>query len=599
MRAVKSEFTLPLPSEFLQTRPGAASSAPPNLSVTSRESQLKEVPVAESPIDEGLARIHGRLQEDLTRATERIHSLALPSQRGIQAPIGYAVEDGGRLLGPTTVLLSAYLLEEQAGPAAHSRIVDAAAAVGILHAAALCHDDLIDGARTRRGRPTANARYGDTLALLTGDHLLARAMRAAALLGESRVAVLADALADVSTGKMLEAGQLFDPLRTEADYLAAIPGKTPRVLRAAAAMSALEFDAGEEAQGALDGFGYHLGMAFQIWYDILELLDGETGETGETAGKPWNGVYTLPVIYAVKELPDRLLPILGEEAPSADRYREALSVLRESGAICRAAELARRHLADALHALESHPPFAERVPAVARHVGDLADELTARHPELGAPRGTEPPDPGALPADDTAAAVIHDWLNDYVSMPSPHIGRSGAVCPFVRPSLRAGSLETHIRPVGPDPTVARLEETILWGLDEYHRIDWKGSNPSLRSLLVAIPDLDTSACHLLDDAHRAAKPTAVRRGMMIGQFHPLCEEPAIRNPEFPVSRSPVPLVAIRPMALHDVLFLNDSKEWFAEYHRRFGDHYMSGRSTVDPLFAELFQRAVAEHGTGA
>jgi hypothetical protein len=204
-----------------------------------------------------------------------------------------------------------------------------------------------------------------------------------------------------------------------------------------------------------------------------------------------------------------------------------------------------------------------------------------------------PTSPGAT------EAVVHSWLRDYVSRPNELIGRSGAVCPFVLPSLRAGSLEVRVRPVGPAPSTASISAMLRHALEEFELIEWTGSNLSLRSLLVVMPDLPSDKCQLLDDAHAEVKPVAVHRGMMLGQFHPLCQEPAARNPEFPVSRSPVPLVAFRPMALHDILFLTDEKEWFDEYHRRFGGHFGPRRDALDPLFVELFEKACARHGIAA
>ncbi|HKS45790.1 MAG TPA: hypothetical protein VJT49_11895 [Amycolatopsis sp.] len=201
-----------------------------------------------------------------------------------------------------------------------------------------------------------------------------------------------------------------------------------------------------------------------------------------------------------------------------------------------------------------------------------------------------------LPSYDIAVAVVQDWLTDYISRPNNSIGRTGPVCPFVSPSRRAGSLEIVVRPVGPDPDLAHVTDLLWAGLDEFHHVEWKGSNPALRSLIVVLPDLDEAACQLLDDAHHAVKPIAVRRGMMLGQFHPRCAEPATRNADFPVSRSPVPLVAIRSMALHDVLFLHQQQGWFAEYRRLFGSHYERGKKAIEPLFAELFHKACAEYG---
>lgn len=207
---------------------------------------------------------------------------------------------------------------------------------------------------------------------------------------------------------------------------------------------------------------------------------------------------------------------------------------------------------------------------------------------------------GAPPeAGDQTEATVRDWLEDYICRPHDLIGRNGAVCPFVSPSLRAGTLEIRIRTVGPAPNATVVADALLGALEEFDLIGWTGSNPALRSLLVVLPDLEPDQYHLLDDAHGEVKPEAVRRGLMIGQFHPACQEPAARNPGFPVNRSPVPLVAIRPMALHDILFLKDRREWFEEYRRRFGSHFKPGRDAAEPLFAELFRKADAEHGVGA
>lgn len=209
---------------------------------------------------------------------------------------------------------------------------------------------------------------------------------------------------------------------------------------------------------------------------------------------------------------------------------------------------------------------------------------------------TTPSNQEVLPSHDTVVATVEGWLSDYISRPNNLIGRTGPICPFVSPSRRAGSLVIEVAPVGGGADLGRVAALLCDGLDRFHRVDWQGSNPGLRSLILVLPDLDEAGCRLLDDAHRAVKPLAVRRGMMLGQFHSWCAEPAARNAEFPVSRSPVPLVAIRQMALHDVLFLHDRPDWFAEYRRRFGSDYEARRKSVEPLFADLFDKACAEYG---
>ncbi|MFE4371729.1 polyprenyl synthetase family protein [Streptomyces sp. NPDC056835] len=571
-------------------------------------SRLKEVSMRDAPAlittdfleDAGLVRVHEQLDEDVARVRERLRSLVAPQNPKIQDPVMYAVEHTGRLLRPTLVLLSAYLLEGEPGAATDPRVIDSAAAVEILHIATLHHDDLIDDARIRRGRPTANAKYGPAVALLVGDYLLARCMQVAAELGVSHLKPMAETLVDVCVGQMLESSQLYDPLRSEEDYLAAISGKTARLMKAATALGALRSGASREAQEALASFGHHLGMAFQIWDDILDLCSDSTGK--EIAKDLLNGVYTLPVIYAVQDQPDRLVSALRAQPLSDVQCREITALLHESGAIRRAVDTAQRHVDSALKAVESQSAFASSAPAVGRYLRGLVDRLAAQHPalqELRAGTGAASPPPAPAAWSTTAAlAAVRDWLNAYITRPHELIGRTGAVCPFVSPSLRAGSLEIRTHTVGPSPSVDGITDLLSRALDEFDLIAWAGSNPTLRSLLVILPDLAPDQGSLLDDAHRAVKPEAVRRGVMIGQFHPSCPEPAARNRDFPVNRSPVPLVAIRAMALHDILFLKDKKEFFEEYHRRFGGYYSPGRDAIDPHFVELFHAACAAYGTG-
>jgi hypothetical protein len=193
-------------------------------------------------------------------------------------------------------------------------------------------------------------------------------------------------------------------------------------------------------------------------------------------------------------------------------------------------------------------------------------------------------------------SAVERWLAEYICQPHELLGRDGPVCPFVAPAQRARSLEARVRLLGPAPSRALIAELIRCALEEFHQIRWRGSNPTLRGLLVVLPDLPEDRLTLLDDAHREVKPDAVHRGMMIGQFHARCPEPAARNLNFPISRCPVPLVAFRSMALHDVLFLWQRKEWFEEYLRRFGGRYQMGKDAIDPRFVELFEKARADYG---
>lgn len=198
-----------------------------------------------------------------------------------------------------------------------------------------------------------------------------------------------------------------------------------------------------------------------------------------------------------------------------------------------------------------------------------------------------------------ALEAVDGWLSDYIRQPHSQLGRTGPVCPFVEPAQRAGALEIRVRLVGRTPSQTLIDEIVRCGLDEFSEVGWKAGNPNLRSLLLVLPDLPPEHLHLLDAAHTELKPESVRRGLMIAQFHEKCQERAARNLEFAVSHAPVPMMAVRSMAIHDVLFLADRREWFEEYASRFGARYRNSAYGIDPLLTEMYERARRAHGLGS
>ncbi|MCP2168579.1 DUF6875 domain-containing protein [Goodfellowiella coeruleoviolacea] len=213
---------------------------------------------------------------------------------------------------------------------------------------------------------------------------------------------------------------------------------------------------------------------------------------------------------------------------------------------------------------------------------------------------SSPPDAPPTPktpvslADLRAAGAVLDWLRDYICMPHPDLGRSGPVCPFVPQSLRTDQVRIvlHDEIDGSDPDR-------IAGLLRDYLAEFVATTPSnavarrQRSLVIVLPGVAAPHMSTLDSVHRAVKPDMVRGGAMLGQFYEGCPETAVRNPDFAVSTGPVPCFVIRHMAPHDVLFLHQRPDWFAEYHRRFAADYAAGKVT-DPLMVQLFRRAEEE-----
>jgi hypothetical protein len=115
-------------------------------------------------------------------------------------------------------------------------------------------------------------------------------------------------------------------------------------------------------------------------------------------------------------------------------------------------------------------------------------------------------------------------------------------------------------------------------------------NAILQTLLIIFPNIPVERSTIIDEAHQALKSAFVQRGLMLGQFHMTCPEPAVRNSEFPVMISPLPFFAIRHMAQHDVLFLHQRTDWFSQYDARMGSSYEQGKVS-NPLLVQFYEEA--------
>ncbi|MFI1098515.1 DUF6875 domain-containing protein [Streptomyces sp. NPDC020917] len=196
----------------------------------------------------------------------------------------------------------------------------------------------------------------------------------------------------------------------------------------------------------------------------------------------------------------------------------------------------------------------------------------------------------------TELPVVVAWLHDYIGRPHRNLRRKGPICPFVPAAMKGAQVryDFHYEVTGAD--TAELTAMLLHRLNAFPVPDTDG--PSLESRVIILPDLGASGWAALDRAHAALKSGAVERGLMIGQFHPACDERSARNADFRVSRAPIPLLVVRRMASHDVLFLHQDPRWFAHYRRRFAEHYDSG-GTTDPLMRTLYAQAQRHHSPGS
>ncbi|MGD9573702.1 MAG: polyprenyl synthetase family protein [Thermoleophilia bacterium] len=240
--------------------------------------------------------------------------LALCEQRLREAVSGFAAQvtdpaadtlaAGGKRVRPLLVFCSAPA-PSLADPGAREHLLSAAAAVELVHMATLVHDDLLDGATMRRGRPTVASSLGAERAVSTGDFLFARAFGELTRTGSaSAVSALAEAALDLSQGEIDQQRAAFDLSLTEDAYLSRCRRKTAALFSVACRLGAEVGGAGPEATARLAAFGENVGMAFQIFDDILDLA-GAPAATGKRRGTDLlDGTVTLPVILAMQLEPE-------------------------------------------------------------------------------------------------------------------------------------------------------------------------------------------------------------------------------------------------------------------------------------------------------
>ena len=288
------------------------------------------------------------LPADLERVEARLRDAVRHTDRFLGDVASHLVVAGGKRIRPTLTLCASYAARGARSPVSDDTVTGAVACE-LVHLGSLYHDDVIDEAETRRGVPSVNARWSNIVAILSGDYLLARASALAASLGAEVAALLADTISELCRGQVLELQHLFDTGRTEEDYATAIEGKTATLFATSCRVGGMVCGVDDATLDALTRFGHHLGMCFQVVDDVLDLT-----ATDEALGKPAGqdlaeGIYTLPVIYAMAEHPELRAALGGPLDPS--RLDEISRLATQDGSVASAIAVARDHATKASEAL--------------------------------------------------------------------------------------------------------------------------------------------------------------------------------------------------------------------------------------------------------
>ncbi|MGH3850217.1 MAG: polyprenyl synthetase family protein, partial [Pseudonocardiaceae bacterium] len=265
------------------------------------------------------------------------------------------------------------------GPASDD-VIMGAVAVELVHLGSLYHDDVMDDARTRRNVESVNSRWGNLVAILAGDFLLARASEIAASLGTEVAGLLATTIGRLCEGQVAEMATTFDLGRSEDAYLSSIAGKTAALMATACRIGAITAHLDRPAIEALTGYGHSVGMVFQIVDDILDVVATDE-ELGKPAGNDLlEGVFTLPVIRALAtDAGGELRELLASPITPANVFA-ARALVQANGAVASAADLARTYAQEASAGLLADPQLGVGpVSAALQALGDsIIETIPAR-----------------------------------------------------------------------------------------------------------------------------------------------------------------------------------------------------------------------------
>ena len=287
--------------------------------------------------------VFGIMRADLDRVDARVAAAAELDLPAVDRLVGDIVRAGGKRLRPLVLLLAG-----RAYGGDLETLVTAAAGVELLHTASLVHDDTVDHAALRRGKPTLNSQFGSGAVILVGDYLFAQSAMLAAATGSPRVvSVFASTLGDICHGQLREMFDAHRLTQSRQEYEERIYGKTASLFAGSAEMGAIIGGATEPQIASLREYGGDLGMAFQIVDDILDLTGG-THDLGKPAGNDLRqGTVTLPVMLyhagLAADAPQRrrLEQIIAGDLDDPTLIDEAVGEIRRSPAIADAALVAR------------------------------------------------------------------------------------------------------------------------------------------------------------------------------------------------------------------------------------------------------------------
>jgi len=283
----------------------------------------------------------------------------------------HLINAGGKRLRP----LLAFAAATGGACEASQDVLLGGVALELMHLASLYHDDVMDEALIRRNVESVNARFGNLIAIVAGDYLMARSAAIAADLGTEVAGLLARTLAALTRGQVSEVRTTFNLDRTIDDYFEAIGGKTAALMASACRVGAITANRDAACIDSLTAFGHAFGMVFQLRDDVLDLVS-MGNQLGKPAGQDLaEGIYTLPVLVALEDssVGVELHALLGRPLDEPEREKARLLVTSTDG-IAQALVEGHRWVAAAIATLDAVPEAPLRT-GFSALVSSLLDDL--------------------------------------------------------------------------------------------------------------------------------------------------------------------------------------------------------------------------------
>ncbi len=317
-----------------------------------------------------VASIYEPVQQELARVEATLDGVTRSDIPSVQGMMEHVLAAGGKRLRPTIALLAGRFGDHQP-----ELLVPLAASIELLHTATLVHDDVIDASDTRRGRPTTNARFHNTAAVMLGDYMFAHAADLICRTERLEVVKLfSRTLMAMASGELTQDMSAYQYGQDTMDYFRRIAGKTASLFATSAEGGAMVAGAPQEWIAALRAYGENVGMAFQIVDDILDFA-GDEAELGKPTGSDlMEGTLTLPALLLMERNPDdNPVKKLFRDKRRQENLAEAIFTIQNSDILDESYTVARDFRDRAVVALEALPDTPDRAA-----LSDIADYVLGR-----------------------------------------------------------------------------------------------------------------------------------------------------------------------------------------------------------------------------